>query len=358
MDGRYTVDTPENIEFSYDIAGIGSRFLAAIVDTLIILVAQAIIFLVLALAISSLDLGQSLITAAAALISFIVLWGYYIAFELAWNGQSPGKRLLKLRVVREGGRPITPLASAIRNLIRLVDFLPAFYGIGVVTIFIDRRSRRLGDLAAGVQVVRERSAITLESLTARSAATAPLIAPPAADIEQVASLDEQGYALVQEFLRRRSELGGEARVRIATQLAQGLERKIGPGGGVSAEGFIERIDAAYRARRSLQEAVSTTDHRPPTTAGPQSHGAAEPGDENQELRTQNQEPATEQNPDLKVVGSSTTDHQPRTTAEPGAESQEPGARNQEPATEQNPELKTAEPQSERTAEPENKEPVP
>src|SRR5689334_6316118 len=151
MDDRYTIDTPENIEFAYDIAGIGSRFLAAIIDTLLIAVAQAIIFLVIGLLISTLGIRTNfaggVLLALGTLLSFAMLWGYYIAFELLWNGQSPGKRAIGLRVVREGGRPITFVGSAIRNLIRIVDFLPAFYGIGVVVMFIDRRARRLGDLA-------------------------------------------------------------------------------------------------------------------------------------------------------------------------------------------------------------------
>src|SRR5215212_8679954 len=167
MDDRYTIATPENIEFAYDIAGIGSRFLAAMIDTLLIGVAETIIILIVGLTSSAIGLrtADSLLAALGGLLSFTILWGYYIAFELLWNGQSPGKRAIGLRVVREGGRPITFVGSAIRNLIRIVDFLPAFYGIGVIVMFVDRRARRLGDLAGGTLVVKERRAVTLESLT-------------------------------------------------------------------------------------------------------------------------------------------------------------------------------------------------
>jgi uncharacterized RDD family membrane protein YckC len=141
VDDRYTIVTPENIEFAYDIAGIGSRFLAAMIDTLLIGIAQAIVILIFGLASSAIGLGAAddLLAALGALLAFVILWGYYIAFELLWSGQSPGKRAIGLRVVREGGRPITFVGSAIRYLIRIVDFLPALYGIGVLVMFVDRR---------------------------------------------------------------------------------------------------------------------------------------------------------------------------------------------------------------------------
>src|SRR6185503_2095102 len=172
MDDRYTIETPENIEFAYDVAGIGSRFLAAIIDTLVI--GTALIILSILIGVIGVrsnfatSTTSSVAAAIGAILSFLTLWGYYIVFELVWNGQSIGKRAIGLRVVREGGRPITFVSSAIRNLIRIVDFLPMFYGIGVVVMFVDRRARRLGALAGGTLVVKERRGVTLESLTAQS----------------------------------------------------------------------------------------------------------------------------------------------------------------------------------------------
>src|SRR6185295_5543407 len=176
MDDRYTIDTPENIEFAYDIAGIGSRFLAAIIDSFVIGAALLIVGIIIGVITARGGfVGSavgSLIAAISALLSFVILWGYYIVFDLVWNGQSLGKRAIGLRVVREGGQPITFVSSAIRNLIRIVDFLPAFYGIGVIVMFVDRRARRLGDLAAGTLVVKERRGVTLESLTVPAIALA------------------------------------------------------------------------------------------------------------------------------------------------------------------------------------------
>src|SRR5690349_9786712 len=208
MDDRYTIDTPENIEFAYDIAGIGSRFLAAMIDTLLIGIAETIVILIVGLTSSALGLraAESLLAALGALLAFAILWGYYIVFELLWSGQSPGKRAIGLRVVREGGRPITFVGSAIRNLIRIVAFLPALYGIGVLVMFVDRRSRRLGDLAGGTLVVKERRNVTLASLTASGALAPPPLAPgetlPQPTLPNIGLLNDADYNLMQEFLGR------------------------------------------------------------------------------------------------------------------------------------------------------------
>ncbi len=259
MDDRYTIDTPENIEFAYDIAGIGSRFLAAIIDTLLIGMAQVVIFLLIGLTISTLDLRSnatgSVVLALGTLLAFVILWGYYIAFELLWNGQSPGKRAIGLRVVREGGRPITFLGSAIRNLIRIADFLPAFYGIGVVVMFIDRRARRLGDLAGGTLVVKERQGVTLESLVRGSVPAPPPNAGPLPEptMPGIELVNEQDYTLIQEFLRRRGELGRDARLRLGAQLAGGLKSRMGLPLGGDAESFLQAVAGDYQLLRRRLE---------------------------------------------------------------------------------------------------------
>lgn len=261
MDDRYTIETPEQITFGYDVAGIGSRFLAAFLDTTLIVLlwggATLALFMIGA-RLSSVGTGlESLIIAVWAIVSFVIIWGYYLAFELLWNGQSPGKRLVGLRVVREGGRPITFAASAIRNLIRIIDFLPALYGIGVLVMFIDQRSRRLGDFAAGSLVVRERRTVTLESLTARAAA--PVNTPIPAHIAETAALPglhliaENDYELVQEFLRRRSELNAESRSRLGTRLADSLRIRMGLPPGGNPELFLENLASEYRLGRQRTE---------------------------------------------------------------------------------------------------------
>src|SRR5574341_810051 len=143
------IETPENVAFGYEIAGIGSRFLAALVDTLIIALIQVVVYTVLILIVSILlgsaseDIGGPWLLALGVLVSFVMLWGYYLFFELVWNGQTPGKRLVKLRVIRADGMPVTLSEVLIRNLVRLVDFMPVSYGVGVISMFVSKQSQRL-----------------------------------------------------------------------------------------------------------------------------------------------------------------------------------------------------------------------
>lgn len=274
IDEQYIIDTPENIEFNYAVAGIGSRFLAAIVDTLLIslvLTALGVVMGVLIAGASDVneDALVSVLFAIWIVLSFVFLWGYYIFFELVWNGQSPGKRLVRLRVVREGGRPITFVASAIRNLIRLIDFLPGFYGLGVLVMFIDQRARRLGDLASGTLVVKERQAVSLESLTARTQVRlGPLpLQPdgtvPAPVLATIELLNDRDYELVQDFLQRRTQLGRESRTRLGMQLAEGLHARLGlpfvPG---NPEPFLEQVVRDYRLRRMQPAGEIVASDRP------------------------------------------------------------------------------------------------
>ncbi len=219
-DDTLNIETPENVAFGYHVAGIGSRFLAALIDTLIIIALQ-IFFTVLGLLLARLLLPEGTleldtdnpffawIIGIFGLISFAFFWGYYIFFEMLWNGQSPGKRRAKLRVIRVDGTPITLTESIIRNLVRLIDFLPAYYGVGVVTMFVNDQSRRLGDLAAGTLVVREEVApVTLESLAARATEPQLVYRPIAPDLGPlpVEMLTPQDLQLLEDFHARRNQL--------------------------------------------------------------------------------------------------------------------------------------------------------
>src|SRR5919206_244423 len=189
MTETYVVQTPENVAVSYELAGVGSRFIAAAIDSIVQIV--TIILVVLAMSVAGGLASSSRVTrdlptpsqdqigiwvVAVLLVAlFLLLWGYYAAFEMAWNGQTPGKRLARLRVLRQSGYPIGPIDALIRNLVRLVDFLPMAYGIGVVVMLVDARSRRLGDLAAGTIVVKERRGLrAAELLPAEPPLEAPL----------------------------------------------------------------------------------------------------------------------------------------------------------------------------------------
>lgn len=243
---RYIVDTPENIEFGYDVAGIGVRFLAALVDSMIFTLFMYIVFRLLNFDISS-PLFRAFLVSATLLQS-----AYYIAFERFWNGQTPGKRLLGIRVVQDAGRPVTLLASLIRNFIRLVDFFPMFYGVGVIAMFIDKQARRVGDLAAGTLVVRDRQRVTLESLLAgtRSGRVERALASNSkAILPNIETLRPNDMTLVQDFLLRRSTLPPDRRARIAGQLAYALFGQLGYSVPGDAELFLQQVYDQYVLRQ-------------------------------------------------------------------------------------------------------------
>jgi uncharacterized RDD family membrane protein YckC len=226
-DSFLNIDTPENVVFGYEVVGIGSRFMAALVDTLIIVVLQIVVNLTMVLLAGNLldvSAGEAWVTAVFGLISFILLWGYYIFFVMLWNGQSPGKRWLGLRVLKTDGTPITLTESIVRNLVRLVDFLPLFYGVGVVAMFINDQARRLGDLAAGTLVVRDQEQLTLESLTETPRMQAPLRAPSqvetVVDSWPIELLSDADIELAESYLQRRMEL--ENGQQLARQISQRL----------------------------------------------------------------------------------------------------------------------------------------
>src|SRR5215510_577260 len=171
LDDELVIETPERVELHYVLASVGNRFLAAAIDHLIQVVLMIIIILVIG------SLGDWRIfssmgvwaAALAVLTLFAIYWGYFVVFETFWSGQTPGKRIMRLRVIREDGRPVRFFEIFVRNILRLlIDFMPLpSYAVGVVSIIFSSRSKRVGDFVAGTVVVKERSteAPSLEEIT-------------------------------------------------------------------------------------------------------------------------------------------------------------------------------------------------
>ena len=161
MSRKVTVITPENVPLTFELAGLGTRFGAYLIDLMIQIIIFGIIFTVFGIFAAAAPLvysgmGGSLSLAIFLIVSFVVWFGYFLFFEAVWNGQTPGKRALKIRVVRDGGYPATFFNLATRNLLRIVDSLPGLYGIGGLATFFHSQYKRLGDLAAGTVVIKER----------------------------------------------------------------------------------------------------------------------------------------------------------------------------------------------------------
>jgi len=223
------IQTPENVAFGYQVAGIGSRFLATLVDTTILLFLQVVLAIIIIVIITRLDLDAQItswIYAGLGLFVALFNWGYYILFEMLWNGQSPGKRWVGLRVIRRDGTPITLSESLVRNLARLVDFLPFAYGVGIITMFLDKQSRRLGDLAAGTLVVHDRAPISIETLSSRESVTPlPVHRLMPMDDFPFEKLTNDDVSLIEDFINRRGQLlHHEA---LARQILNALYSRVG-----------------------------------------------------------------------------------------------------------------------------------
>jgi uncharacterized RDD family membrane protein YckC len=237
------VETPEQIELTLPLAGIGSRSVAYLLDLLCqvipITLAAVVAFTLVPLAADAEIFGKNaagvpeLETAPLAILSltiFVVNFGYFALFETFWRGQSPGKRWVGLRVVKDGGFALDGRAALVRNLLRVVDFLPAFYVAGMASIFLTGSGKRIGDYAAGTIVVRERK---VSDLTA--------IAPTSLNDAVTAALGAEELALLTGFLDRRSSLDPAARDRLAAQLAARFAKRLGRPVPSDHEAFLEMI---------------------------------------------------------------------------------------------------------------------
>jgi uncharacterized RDD family membrane protein YckC len=176
-DSDLVVPTPERVSFDYQVAGLGTRAIAQILDLLIVGFILLAVFAV-ALAVSAAS-GQ---TATLILLfgSFVVIFGYFWVSESLWSGQTVGKKAFRLRAVGDRGEPLTFGQAGIRNIVRIVDFLPYGYGVGLVVLFANGKGKRLGDLAAGTIVVKDSDHIWLWQLPGGKTPVSPAaLAAPA-----------------------------------------------------------------------------------------------------------------------------------------------------------------------------------
>ncbi|HEY2597444.1 MAG TPA: RDD family protein [Candidatus Dormibacteraeota bacterium] len=177
-DTDLVVATPERVSFDYQIAGLGTRAIAQIIDLLIVsLVEVAVVFFGFGAGTAT---NSVTVTGLVIIVfSFINVFGYFWVSEALWSGQTVGKKVFRLRAVGDRGEPLTFMQAGIRNIVRIVDFLPYGYGVGMIVLFANGRGKRLGDLAAGTIVVKDSDQVRLWQLAGgRRQAPPPGMPPP------------------------------------------------------------------------------------------------------------------------------------------------------------------------------------
>lgn len=264
------IETPERVPLEFALASIGNRFLAVAIDHFIQYLS---IFLIAWAVISFGNLGGSeteqflsempkWTTAILIIALFVIFASYFIFFEWLWNGQTPGKRLLKLRVIREDGRPLTLWEAIARNLLRICDAIPGFvvpiYSVGLIVIFLSSRDQRLGDIFAGTVVIRERTddaptfADTFSNLVSDSAFIR--VQKSMKTNANISGLNEREIEVVEIFLRRRWDLTERQRLWMAWRIALPLMYKLKPEYDLTDftyEGFLEEILHRFHARQKF-----------------------------------------------------------------------------------------------------------
>ena len=234
-DSELVVPTPERVSFDYQVAGLGTRAIAQVLDLLVLGGLLVAVYFVVVAALFARIANAGLI---ALIGGFVLVFGYFWVSESIWSGQTIGKKAFRLRAVGDRGEPLTFAQAGIRNIVRIADFLPYGYGVGLIVLFANGRGKRLGDLAAGTIVVKDSDHVWLWQLPgARTPATAPAVAaspigvqarPPTPSAAASAAemtlrrLDPELRRFVTSYARRRPELSLEVRVQLATQVQASL----------------------------------------------------------------------------------------------------------------------------------------
>jgi uncharacterized RDD family membrane protein YckC len=267
---QLNIETPELVDIEMPVAGIGSRFIAILIDYLIWVAGMIVLSVIAAVVLPSIHafnkVSENWAAAIFIFLFFLLYWGYFTLFEAFWDGRTPGKRVARIRVIQRSGRAIGIFESMTRNFIRIFDQFPLIYGVGVICVFCTKQHQRLGDLAAGTLVVREQESDAPAWGDAGSRTfTAPMFSEAAAQIRpqaephtlvnlpttEIAKLSITDLEVLEGFFARRLDMSLETRGALAERIAKALCAKSGltiPDG-VGTETFLEAT------ARQLREVV-------------------------------------------------------------------------------------------------------
>lgn len=262
MSRLITVATPENVIITYQAAGVASRFIATAIDLFLQLL-LIILFSSFMNMIGAAGLGLGDFASALGIVLvWATMFGYALFFEAFWSGRTPGKKIMGLRVLRDGGYPLNFLASAVRNLLRIVDFglvpltaMPlALFGLpGLICIFFSPTYKRIGDYVAGTIVVLEENSSPLgKSVLSVLTPQASYYLPCLRNIDRLTS-DE--YAAVRRFVSRRHEFELLVQASLGERLARPLMEKLEIEAPVQVQlqyaDFLEALERRYAEENNL-----------------------------------------------------------------------------------------------------------
>lgn len=255
MAEKITILTPEHVEVTYELAGIGSRFIAILIDTLlqlafyVALIAVILAAMPVSAASRYLAFLPTWILTVGTLLFFTIYWGYFLYFEVRNNGQTPGKKVAGIRVILDTGHPLDFRGALLRNLIRAVDAFPGFYAIGVIAIFFSPQYRRLGDYAAGTLVVKTGSKQPEAPVVPVQAET-PAFALPDSALGRLHTISGNEYRAIRHLLDRRRDLEPQVSDSFARRLVDTLAKKLDldPQGIPDPFAFLEALSRKWEHR--------------------------------------------------------------------------------------------------------------
>ncbi|HVB71441.1 MAG TPA: RDD family protein [Acidimicrobiales bacterium] len=265
LEDRYVTPTPEGVSLDVVLAGIGSRFMAFVIDSILLAIVLVVVNVALFAGFSSNTRSDKILTAGLSLLTFLLIFaGYFIVCEMLWSGRSIGKRAAGIRVVSATGVAEGFWSILLRNIARLIDFLPIFYIVGSISILASANNQRIGDMLANTIVIRERHAANRVQAASATAAerswttpvygsattwTGPAL-PDALATWDVSMVSDAEIALIRQFLSRRWEYNRESRERLAAQLKQRIESRVaGANVDMAPEEFlfsVSKVKAAHK----------------------------------------------------------------------------------------------------------------
>src|SRR5881409_1889821 len=248
---HHGVETPEHVDVRFELAGVGSRVAAGLLDLLLLLLGLLLVWLGGTTIASDITpphgTARGWVTAVLILLTFSLVWGYFTLFEALNGGRTPGKQLLGIRVVMDTGRSLTAQAAVVRNLVRFIDcYFPALpFAPALLAIALHPSNKRLGDMAAGTIVVRDRPTdwtlgTTVGTAARETAAEAVETGPP--------ELSEEEFRLLDRFLGRLNELAPDVQRRITADLVRRFEPRI-PRRSPDLPGYLVTVFAEEQRKR-------------------------------------------------------------------------------------------------------------